>query len=90
MFKSGLSPIEFRPRRLKALPGVGQQVLVRVQKEIELWQGSQRVRYREGHVFMGTVEAVGDDGLLDLHLIGGQLMHVHARDVAFAIEQYEG
>lgn len=90
MFKPGWSPIEFLPRRLRALPTEGQHVRVIVRKEIELWQESGRVRYREGHVFAGTVIAVSDDGVLDLDLLHGQPMRIHARDVAFEVEPYGG
>jgi hypothetical protein len=75
---------------MKTLLAEGQAVQVTIRKAIELWQGSGRVRYAEGDVFMSTVMAVGDDGLLDLHILGEQPMRVHARDMAFSIEPCEG
>lgn len=89
MLDHGLCPLEFRPRRTKGLPAEGQQVRVLVSKAIELWQGSRRVRYAEGEAFVGTVTAVGTDGLLDMEMLDGRAMRLHARDVAFMIEPYE-
>jgi hypothetical protein len=83
-------PIMFRPRRQRALPAKGQRVVVAVHKTAELWQGRRRVRYSEGEVFVGAVTAVGEDGLLDLQILGGQPMRLHARDAAFSIEPYDG
>lgn len=90
MFNLSSTPMEFRSRRMPIRPVEGQQVLIRVCKEIKLWQGSQRVSYRAGDVYAGTVTLVSEDGLLDLDLVGGQMMRIHTRDVAFAIEPYAG
>ncbi|NTU80962.1 MAG: hypothetical protein HGA45_16540 [Chloroflexales bacterium] len=86
MFKLGSAPLEFRPRGAKALPQAGQKVLVTVRKDVELWQGSRRVRYCEGESYEGTVADVADDDLIDLYIAGGEQMRIHARDVSFEIE----
>jgi hypothetical protein len=89
MFNLGLAPIEFRPRRSRALPREGQRVRITVDKEVELWQGSSRVRFYEGDVYEGTVAAVGEDGLLELHVDDGRQLQIHARDVSFVIDPVE-
>lgn len=83
-------PLAWLPRPPQALPAAGRQVLVTVRKTSELWQGSRRVRYCAGEALLGTVVAVGDDGLLDLQIAGGQPMRLYARDGAFAVAPHEG
>jgi hypothetical protein len=87
MMKLGLAPIVLQPtRRARGLPNVGQRIEVSVCNELELWQGAQRVQYRVGEVFVGTVMAVVDNELLDLLTDSGEQVRIYAREAAFEIE----
>ncbi|MEI6179387.1 MAG: hypothetical protein WCP31_01430 [Chloroflexales bacterium] len=86
MVKLGLAPIVLHLKERRGLPTVGQRVQVSVRNEIELWQGSQRVQYQVGEVYLGTVTVVDDDHLFDLRTDSGALHRIYARETAFEIE----
>jgi hypothetical protein len=86
MISSDLARIEFQPRKLKALPGLGQRLQVTAQKAGELWQDSRRLRYRAGDVYTGEVTGVGADGLIDLRTDDGEELRIYSRDKAFELK----
>lgn len=70
----------------RTLPEVDQRIRVVMRSEMELWQGSRRIRFNPGESYEGTITSVTDEGLIDLATTCGRSMRFYMHDTAFQIQ----